>query len=425
MANDDESTRPSPLRWWVCGVLLLATTLNYLDRFSLNLLATEIQRSFDFDDYYYGWLEGAFQISFGLGALLFGVIVDRFGPYRVYPLAVIGWSAAGFLTGYVDSYATLFACRMMLGIFEAGNWPCGIRTVRQVMTRDERSLGNSIFQSGTGLGAIFTPLVITACLTYFSVSAAQGWRIPFRVIGVIGLAWVLIWWLTVPKRLLAEGMTTTANAPSEPFAAVFRDRRFWILIVVIIGVNTSWHTFRVWQPKYLRGSLNYTLDEMLRFNTLYFLIADVGSWLAGFAVIGLKWRGFGLHRARMIVFGVSVLLVMAAFAIPFVPPTAIPYFMLLSGFGGLGLFASYFAFSQEISGKNQGKITGTLGCINSIFLTALYPIQGKASIYFGSLENVLATAPIPSIVAFVTVIMFWPRKPKAPPSATGIAGGTA
>jgi len=409
MANSDESARPSPLRWWICGVLLLATTLNYLDRFSLNLLAAKIQKEFDFNDYYYGWLEGGFQIAFGLGALLFGVIVDRFGPHRIYPLAVIGWSTAGFLTGYVDSYATLFACRMMLGIFEAGNWPCGIRTVRQVMTRDERSLGNSIFQSGTGLGAIFTPLVIVACLAYFGVKADEGWRLPFRVIGVIGIAWVLLWWLTVPKRLLVAE-APKPNAAPEPFSAVLRDRRFWILIAVIIGVNTSWHTFRVWQPKYLLGSLNYTDDEMLRFNTLYFIVADVGSWLAGFAVIGLKWRGFALHRSRMIVFAASVLLVMAAFAIPFVPPTAIPYFMLLSGFGGLGLFASYFAFSQEISGKNQGKITGTLGCINSLFLAALYPIQGKASVYFGSLENVLATAPIPAIIAFIAVTLWWPRE---------------
>lgn len=412
---NDPSDRPSPLRWWVCGVLLLATTLNYLDRFSLNLLATEIQASlstptFDFNDYYYGWLEGAFQIAFGLGALLFGVIVDRFGPYRVYPVAVVGWSAAGFLTGYVDTYAALFACRMMLGVFEAGNWPCGIRTVRQVMTRDERSFGNSIFQSGTGLGAILTPLVVGLCFWYFGVKAADGWRIPFRVIGVVGIAWVFVWWLTVPKRLLVAE-APKPNADPEPFSAVFRDRRFWILIAVIIGVNTSWHTFRVWQPKFLRSpAMNFTLDEMLLFNTLYFIVADIGSWLAGFAVIGLKWRGLALHKARMTVFGLGVVLVMAAFAIPFVPKPAVPYFMLISGFGGLGLFASYFAFSQEISGKNQGKITGTLGCINSLFLAALYPIQGKASIYFGSLENVLATAPIPAIVAFIVVLIWWPRE---------------
>jgi len=408
---NDAPDRPSPLRWWICGVLLLATTLNYMDRISLNLMSKEIKDTFQIGNRAYGILESGFQIAFGIGAILFGIIVDKFGPYRVYPVAVIGWSVAGFLTGFADSYWTLFGCRMMLGIFEAGNWPCGIRTVRQVMTRDERSLGNSIFQSGTGLGAILTPIILGVCFWYFATDAANGWRLPFRVIGVIGLGWVVLWLLTVPKRLVnAPPTDPTAKVNAEPFSQVFRDRRFWILIVVIIGVNTSWHTFRVWQPLYFRDSLNYSSAEMLRYSTLYYTVADVGSWLAGFAVMGLKWKGFALHKSRMIVFAASALFVMAAFAIPFVAKETIPILVLVSSFGGLGLFASYFAFSQELSGKNQGKITGTLGCINSLYLAGLYWVQGAASEKLGSLENVLATAPIPAIVAFVVVAVAWPRE---------------
>jgi ACS family hexuronate transporter-like MFS transporter len=408
---NEAGDRPSPLRWWICGVLLLATTLNYMDRISLNQMSKEIKNAYAIGNTAYGVLESGFQIAFGIGAVLFGIIVDRFGPYRVYPVAVVGWSAAGFLTGFADSYWTLFGCRMMLGIFEAGNWPCGIRTVRQVMTRDERSLGNSIFQSGTGLGAIVTPLAIGACFWYFGTNAAEGWRIPFRVIGVIGLAWVVLWLLTVPRRLVnGPAANPASTTDAEPFSAVFRDRRFWILIAVIIGVNTSWHTFRVWQPLFFRESLGYSEVESRRFNMLYFIVADVGSWLAGFAVIGLKWRGFNLHASRMIVFAISVLFVMAAFAIPFVAKDTIPVLVLVSGFGGLGLFATYFAFSQELSGKNQGKVTGTLGCVNSLYLAGLYWVQGAASDYVGSLENVLATAPIPAIVAFVAVVIWWPRE---------------
>jgi MFS transporter, ACS family, hexuronate transporter len=402
---------PSPWRWYICGVLLLATTLNYLDRFALNTLSTEIKAAVcDGKDEKYGILESGFQIAFGIGAVLFGIIVDKFGVLRVYPVAVIGWSAAGFLTGFADSYWTLFGCRMILGIFEAGNWPCGIRTVRQVMTKDERSLGNSIFQSGTGLGAILTPLVVMFCFWFFNAEAKTGWQIPFRVIGVVGLAWVALWFFTVPKNLLQLTSSTDAVPEKpEPFSKVFSDRRFWILIAVIIGVNTSWHTFRVWLPLYLRDGLKYSRDEMLLYNTVYYIIADIGSWLAGFAVIGLKWRGFQLHSARMIVFAVGVAFVAVAFAIPFVPKETVPVVVLVSGFGGLGLFAAYFAFSQELSGRNQGKITGTLGCINSLYLASIYWIQGKASDQMGGQQNVLATAPIPAIVAFIVVAIFWPR----------------
>jgi MFS transporter, ACS family, hexuronate transporter len=400
------SSAPSAWRWWVCGVLLLATTLNYMDRITLNLMSKEIKQEFRIANVDYGILESGFQVAFGIGAVVFGVIVDRYGVRTVYPVAVVGWSVAGFLTGYADTYWTLFGCRMMLGIFEAGNWPCGIRTVRQVMTRDERSLGNSVFQSGTGLGAIVTPPVIGLCLWW--VSDPTAWRVPFRVIGLIGLGWVFVWWFTVPKRVLANPVAP-ANAPREPFAAVFRDRRFWVLVAVIIGVNTCWHTFRVWLPLHLREDHGYTPEQSLRFNTLYFIVADIGSWLVGFAVVGLRWRKFSLHSSRMWVFAVGVVFTMASAALPFVPREWMEPVVLLTGFGGLGLFATYFALSQEISGANQGKITGTLGCINSLYLAALYWVQGAFSDWAGGHVKVLAVAWVPAAVALVAVLIFWPK----------------
>jgi ACS family hexuronate transporter-like MFS transporter len=319
-------------------------------------------------------------------------------------VAVVGWSVAGFLTGYTDTYWALFGCRFLLGVFEAGNWPCGIRTVRQVMTRDERSLGNSVFQSGTGLGAIVTPPIIL-----WLVAEPTDWRIPFRVIGLIGLGWVLLWWFTVPKHVLAADEASSAK-PTEPFAAVFRDRRFWVLVAVIIGVNTCWHTFRVWLPLYLRDDLGYDPKASLRFNTVYFIVADVGSWLVGFAVVGLRWGGWTLHRSRVSVFAAGVLLVSASAALPFAPPHWVEPLVLVTGFGGLGLFATYFALSQEISGANQGKITGTLGCINSLYLAGLYWVQGSFSDWAGGHVRVLGVAWAPAAVALLAILLFWLRE---------------
>lgn len=406
ISSTEVTDRPSAWRWWVCGVLLLATTLNYMDRIALNQLSKEIKQEFRIANTPYGILESGFQVAFGLGAVLFGVIVDRYGVRRVYPVAVIGWSAAGVLTGYADGYWAVFGCRMMLGVFEAGNWPCGIRTVRQVMTRDERSLGNSVFQSGTGLGAIVTPPVIALCLWWAGDPTA--WRLPFRIIGLIGFGWVLLWWCTVPRRVLADE-PASATARREPFAAVFRDRRFWVLVAVIIGVNTCWHTFRVWLPLHLREDHGYTPEQSLRFNTLYFVVADVGSWLVGFVVVGLRRAGLPLHASRMWVFAFGVLFVMASAALPVAGPGWLEPIVLLTGFGGLGLFATYFALSQEISGANQGKITGTLGCINSLYLAGLYWVQGAFSDWAGGHVRVLSVAWVPAVAALVAVLLFWPK----------------
>ena len=403
----DESVRPSNWRWWICGVLLLATTLNYMDRIALNLLSKEIIDAFRIGKVAYGILESGFQVAFGIGAITFGILVDRYGVRRVYPVAVVGWSCAGFLTGFADSYWALFACRMLLGVFEAGNWPCGIRTTRQVMPANERALGNSIFQSGTGLGAIVTPSVIAVALATMGTGESHPWQVPFRLIGLIGFGWIALWLFTIPKRQLV----VTVSSQTEPgsFWAVFRDRRFWILIAVIIGVNTTWHTFRVWLPLFLREEQGYTRDEMLEFNTYYFIVADIGSWTAGFAVVLLVKLGWPLHRTRLWTFACGVAFIIPAAAIPFAAKAWLPAILLVTAFGALGIFATYFALSQEISGRNQGKITGILGLINSLYLAGLYWIQGSIGELFGGLGQVLALAPIPAILALAAVGLFWPK----------------
>src|SRR5437899_1213423 len=118
----------SPWRWWVCILLMLATIINYMDRMAFNLLGVRIQLSLGIDDEQYSWLEAAFSAAFALGAICTGLLVDKVGVRWVYPIMVLGWSAAGVLTGFASTFVMLLTCRVFLGLFEAGNWPCGIRT---------------------------------------------------------------------------------------------------------------------------------------------------------------------------------------------------------------------------------------------------------------------------------------------------------
>ncbi|MGL6072736.1 MAG: MFS transporter [Fimbriiglobus sp.] len=406
---------PSPARWWVCGLLLAATTINYLDRVALNQSASDIKKAFTINDEGYAWLESGFQLSFAAGALGFGFLVDRFGIRSMYVVAVVGWSMAGLLTGFVDSYLMLLMCRISLGFFEAGNWPCGIRTVKQVMPAEERSLGNAFFQSGTGIGAMLTPIIIAACAAYsLNTGDDNGWRLPFRVIGAIGFLWVLAWVFTVPKGLLQGSVTPDSTTESLPFSAILQDRRFWILAIVIIGVNTTWHTFRVWLPLFMETQLSYSKSEMQTWSFAYYAIADLGSWLIGGFVILQTRRGIGLYRARMTAFAIGVLLALASVGLLWQEPlgrVGAMVFVLVTGFGALGLFATYFALSQEISAKHQGKITGTLGCINSLFLAGIYPIQAMISTeQKGAYHQVLACACVPAVLAFLVTWAFWPSR---------------
>lgn len=423
---------PSPWRWWVCVLLLLASTLNYMDRLTLNQTSPRIKDAFGIDNFWYSVLESVFTVGFALGTLATGVLVDRVGVRRVYPVVVLGWSAFGFLTGFAPGYWALFACRLGLGLFEAGNWPCGVRTVRQIMAPSERSLGNAFFQNGTALGAIVTPGIVILCLLWADpgeaarqahlaaggggATAAAGtgpehvWQVPFRAIGLLGLAWVALWVLSVPARALRPVVEDPPAAAAAPFSAVLADRRFWLLLAVVVAVNTSWHTVRVWLPLFLRKQQGYTEIEMGELTTLYYIAADAGSWAVGLGSLLLARLGMTVHRSRVALFAACTAVVLAGLALPHLDRGPAQVALLLAfGFGAFGLFPTYFALSQELSASHQGKVTGALGFLNALYLTALFPLEGRIADATGRYDQVMSVAGLPALLALVAVLWWWPR----------------
>lgn len=404
MSIELQQTHAEPIRtgwkWLICILLLLATTLNYMDRQTLYQTSVRLSRDFNLSNEEYGKLERSFNYAFAIGALLIGWIVDRGNLRLIYPIVVLGWSLVGFATGYATSFAMLLICRFLLGIFESGNWPCGVLTVKRVLKPEERSLGNGMFQSGTALGAIITPLVVLACLSYsdpqepirtslqmlvggvglegFPIPAFT-WQLPFRVIGVIGILWAVLWLVVVRNHHVARRRApSTYEGVTGTYWSLWSNRRFLVLIVVIICVNYTWRTFNTWLPKFLQEGRGYDERTMQYFSSLYYLSADVGSILVGFITLFLVRRGYTLHVSRLFTFGICAALTLCSIAAVMLPQGNLLLTMiLLIGLGGLGLFPTYFALSQEVSAIHQGKVTGTLGCINAIVLGTMAPIQGR------------------------------------------------
>lgn len=410
----------SPWRWWVCILLMQATVINYMDRMALNQMAKEIKDAFGLQNTQYGTLEAIFSLAFALGAISTGFIVDRISVRWVYPLMVLGWSAAGVLTGFASSFWMLFSCRFMLGLFEAGNWPCAIRTIRTVVKPEERSFGNSLFGSGTALGAVITPQVVERILIYAEMTGeADAWRLPFRIIGSLGLIWVALWFITVPGQMLNP--TDASGAPAAPegatrFLDVLTDRRFWVLFVITICVNLTWHGYRTWLPLYLREQRGYTREEMSWFTTVYYLVADIGTWTAGLATLLLFKLGFRLHLSRVLMFAACSLLTLCTVAVPFLPGGwVLAVGLLVVAFGALGLFPTYFALSQELSSKHQGKVTGTLGFCAHISLFLAYPLEGWICDRTRSYEWVLGAVGVFPIVALGVMLLVWPPWSEPPP----------
>ena len=161
--------------------------INYMDRQTLANLSVRITDEFQLSQEEYGNIEFVFGWGFAIGSLAFGILADRINVRLLYPLVLLGWSAMGFITGLTHGYATMLVCRALLGFFEAGHWPCALRTTQCILSRSDRMMGNSVLQSGASLGAVFTPLIIRSIIG--ANTAPGAWRTPFLVVGAVGVAW--------------------------------------------------------------------------------------------------------------------------------------------------------------------------------------------------------------------------------------------
>jgi ACS family hexuronate transporter-like MFS transporter len=402
---------PSPARWWICILLLLASALNYMDRQALSQTAVRVSGYFELSNEDFGTLDSAFNIGFALGAISVGWLVDRGNVRLIYPAIVILWSAAGFAAGFAEKLWFLMLCRFALGLFEAGNIPCGVLTVKRVLRTEERALGNGMFQSGSALGAIITPWVVLLCVTIVeqlgSADKAFAWQFPFRVVGTAGLVWAALWLLTVKSHQVRPA-PIAVHETGDNYWAIFRNRRFWVALAVVISINSAWRSFGYWLPKYLQQEKKYGETEMTALSSGFFVSADLGSVAVGAAVLWLARRGMSLSRARLLCYIGCAGLTATSIVVAVLPKGfSLVVVLLLLGFGSLGLFPIYYAMSQEISARHQGKVTGTLSFLNAIYLAGYIKAQGRLWDLSGSFALPLGAAGVIPLFGLVALALWW------------------
>ncbi|MFV0442612.1 MAG: MFS transporter, partial [Planctomycetaceae bacterium] len=287
-------------------------------------------------------------------------------------------------TGYVHDFDQLLWCRVLLGFFESGHWPCALLTTQRLLAPSDRTLGNSVLQSGTSIGAIITPLIVLAMLT----DEPGSWRKPFIVVGAIGVGWVLLW-LGIALRSPAwrvQPVTKSAGPPSSE-GGDWRGLvcRLIVLAVVVVSINISWHLVRAWLPLFLEEGRGYTEQQRLVITAVYNGFTDVGCILAGIATVWLHRRGWDVQRARVITFTVCALVTASTLAIPWLPqgwPLLAILFSVAAG--SLGLFPCYYAFSQEVSARHSGKV---IGFLSTLAWLATSPLQRLFGWYVDHNQN--------------------------------------
>ena len=374
------SNRPPTWKWTICGLLLLASAINYMDRQTLANASVRITKEFHLTQSQYGNIEAVFAYAFAAGSIVFGLLADRFSVRWLYAGVLTFWSLAGFATGFVRNEQELLWCRMLLGFFEAGHWPCAIRTTRALLDPRERSLGNSVLQSGTSIGAIITPLIMRGLMT----GELGSWRIAFQAVGAAGLLWLVLWFTLLRKADLptpSRAPETAADGTAQTLWTVLFSRRMLVILFTIASINTTWQILRAWLPKILQEGRGYSESDTLWFTSAWYLATDIGCLGAGALAVWLGKRRLTVHTSRLVVFAGCGALSASCALTPLLekgwPLLAI---LLLAGAGALGVFPIYHAFTQDLSAKHQGKITGLAGI-------AAWVLPAQAQKLFGALAD--------------------------------------
>ena len=289
-------------RWRICALLFFATTINYMDRQVLGVLAPELQKVIGWNELQYGYIVAGFQAAYALGLVAAGGFIDRVGTRIGYAVAIALWSLSAMSHSLVQSALGFGFVRFLLGLGESGNFPAAIKTVAEWFPRKERSLATGIFNSGSNIGAIVAPLAAPWIAVHW------GWRWAFLFTGLFSVAW-LVAWLSIyreprrhPRLSPAELAYIESDAAEPvrkiPWARLLPHRQTWAYLVGKLLTDPIWWFFLSWLPKFLNTRHGLSLIALGPPLVAIYVMADVGS-IAGGWLPGLFLRlGWSANRAR-------------------------------------------------------------------------------------------------------------------------------
>jgi ACS family hexuronate transporter-like MFS transporter len=283
--------------------LFVATTINYVDRQVLGILAPTLQRELHWTEADYGDIVSWFSLAYAVGFLAAGRAMDWIGVRRGLATAVVAWSLAAISHAFARTAAGFSVARAMLGVSESAIFPASIKAIAEWFPQKERALATGIFNAGTNMGAIITPLLVPW------IALRWGWQWAFIGTGVLGLFWLLLW---IPLyRSPESGRDASVAHTKVPWVSLFGHRQTWAFIVGKLMADPVWWFYLYWLPKFLDAKYGVKLAQVAAPIIVVYLIADVGSVGGGWTSSALIKRGWSVNRARK-----TTMLAMALLIVP-------------------------------------------------------------------------------------------------------------
>jgi ACS family hexuronate transporter-like MFS transporter len=411
----DPRPRAGYFRWVICALLFFATTINYVDRGILGVLAPDLQRELGWSDTEYGDINAAFSLAYALGFLVVGRFIDRVGTRIGYAVALVVWSLAAAGHALARSAFDFGVARFWLGFAEAGNFPAAVKTTAEWFPRRERALATGVFNAGSNVGAILAPLAVPV------IALACGWQAAFLVTGLGGLIWVAFWLPLYGRperhpRVSPAELAWIRSDPPESTARVrwlslLPHRQTWAFASGKFLTDPIWWFYLFWSAKFLSDQFGVDLKHLGPSLVVIYLMADVGSVAGGWLSSALLKRGWTTNAARK-----TALLVCALCVVPVVFAPLVSEAWVAVGLIGLaaaahqGFSANLFTLTSDLFPRRAvGSVVGIGGMAGAVGGILMQAMSGRVKDWTGSYLTMFVIAGSVYVLSVLVVHLLAPR----------------
>ena len=417
-------------RWIVCALLFFAVVLSYIDRLVISVLKPDLSARYGWSETGYADLALYFQLVYGLAYLVSGRIVDRVGARVGYAAAMILWTFGHVLHIAFTTTSGMIWARLPLAAGEAATFPAALAATAEWFPKRERALAIGIFNAGSNVGAIVTPLLVP----FIVITLGLGWRAAFVVTGALSIVWLLAWWrfyrrpadhptLTQEERAWIQA---EPEAPPRPvrWSTILRTRQSWAYILGRFLIDPVWWTFLFWLPDFFSRQFHLSLREFGPPLVAVYLLADLGSIGGGWLSSRLIGRGASVNRARK-----TAMFVCALCAVPIAFAASAPSMWVAVGLIGLacaghqGFSANLYALPGDVFPRWMvGSVVGLGGLAGAAGGMLMAKFAGIILQSLGSFQPIFLVAACAYLVALLVVHLIVPRY--APVDEAMLAEGT-
>ena len=421
-------------RWVICGLLFFAATINYIDRQVIGILKPTLQAQFGWSEIDYADIVFAFQLAYAIAFLFAGRLIDKVGTKNGFIIAIVVWSVAAMAHAEVELFGPLAAtilslvgltysatvagfifARLALGFGEAGNFPAAIKVTAEWFPKSERAFATGLFNSGTNIGALLTPLVVPV------ITLTWGWYWAFIITGAFGFLWLLLWipLYDTPQKHHRVSPAELAHIQSDPpdpavripWLQLLKYRQTWAFALGKFMTDPVWWLYLFWIPDFLNRNHGINLGTVGPPLVAIYLIADVGSigggWLSSFF---LK-RGWTPNAGRKV-----AMLIMALSVVPIMFASNATNLWVAVGLVGIaaaahqGWSANLFTLTTDMFPRHAvGSVVGLGGFAGAVGGMLIAKITGYILEASGSYVPVFFMAAFAYLAALLVIHLLVPR----------------